>query len=156
MANELATNRIIPFINSAAPGRRKGATATIVNEATGGRVTLRFRKPRMSSADIRKGRDEATLPVFIDVMDGCDNNINFSFVGTLRGASLAISRKAKARADKASRAKTVLDWTLAAVEADDLRTVRVLHEGVCGRCGRKLTVPESIDTGLGPVCGERR
>ena len=26
------------------------------------------------------------------------------------------------------------------------------HEGRCGRCGRALTVPESIDTGFGPHC----
>lgn len=28
----------------------------------------------------------------------------------------------------------------------------VHHEGRCGRCGRRLTVPSSIETGLGPVC----
>lgn len=26
------------------------------------------------------------------------------------------------------------------------------HEGRCGKCGRPLTVPESIKTGFGPVC----
>lgn len=26
------------------------------------------------------------------------------------------------------------------------------HEGKCGKCGRALTVPESIATGLGPDC----
>jgi hypothetical protein len=29
------------------------------------------------------------------------------------------------------------------------------HEGLCGRCGRQLTDPESIATGLGPICRER-
>ena len=28
----------------------------------------------------------------------------------------------------------------------------VFHEGRCGRCGRKLTTPESIQRGLGPEC----
>jgi hypothetical protein len=28
----------------------------------------------------------------------------------------------------------------------------VRHEGKCGRCGRTLTVPESIDRGIGPEC----
>jgi hypothetical protein len=28
----------------------------------------------------------------------------------------------------------------------------VYHEGKCGRCGRKLTTPESIERGLGPEC----
>ena len=31
-------------------------------------------------------------------------------------------------------------------------TLTVFHDGKCGRCGRKLTVPESIQSGLGPVC----
>lgn len=26
------------------------------------------------------------------------------------------------------------------------------HAGKCGRCGRKLTTPKSIETGLGPEC----
>lgn len=30
--------------------------------------------------------------------------------------------------------------------------VEVWHEGRCGRCGRRLTVPESISTGFGPEC----
>ena len=28
----------------------------------------------------------------------------------------------------------------------------VYHEGKCGRCGRKLTTPDSIKRGLGPEC----
>lgn len=30
--------------------------------------------------------------------------------------------------------------------------VEVWHEGRCGRCGRLLTVPESIENGIGPEC----
>lgn len=30
--------------------------------------------------------------------------------------------------------------------------LHVYHEGRCGRCGRKLTTPESILRGLGPEC----
>jgi hypothetical protein len=29
------------------------------------------------------------------------------------------------------------------------------HEGSCCKCGRALTNPESIQTGIGPVCKER-
>lgn len=28
-------------------------------------------------------------------------------------------------------------------------------EGACGRCGRKLTVPGSIASGIGPTCAEK-
>lgn len=29
---------------------------------------------------------------------------------------------------------------------------KIDHAGKCGRCGRKLTTPESIESGLGPIC----
>lgn len=34
----------------------------------------------------------------------------------------------------------------------DTEQVEVWHEGHCGKCGRSLTVPESIESGLGPIC----
>ena len=30
--------------------------------------------------------------------------------------------------------------------------LEVRHEGRCGRCGRGLTDPDSIDRGIGPIC----
>lgn len=35
---------------------------------------------------------------------------------------------------------------------DDLKDIKIRHEGRCGRCGIALTTPESIDSGFGPVC----
>lgn len=35
--------------------------------------------------------------------------------------------------------------------------VHILHEGMCGKCGRPLTDPVSIEYGLGPICrGEKQ
>jgi hypothetical protein len=34
-------------------------------------------------------------------------------------------------------------------------TVRFLHHGLCGKCGRLLTEPESIARGIGPICAEK-
>lgn len=140
MSNELAPQNVIPFINAPREGRSKGCTLTVVNDATGGRVTVRFRKPKGFKS------------VLVDVMVGSDNENDFAFAGTLRGTELKLSAKAKAPRERADFAKKVLDWTLRAAEAGDLKTVRCLHEGRCARCGRKLTVPESIDSGLGPEC----
>ena len=33
-------------------------------------------------------------------------------------------------------------------------TCLIFHTGTCGRCGKKLTTPESILTGLGPSCAK--
>jgi len=38
------------------------------------------------------------------------------------------------------------------VRNENYKNVEILHEGRCGRCGRKLTDPVSIETGLGPHC----
>ena len=89
-------------------------------------------------------------------MTGSDNEESFSLIGTLGSDdTVRISRACKADRLKADRAATILNWTIRNAKADNLRTVRCLHSGSCGRCGRKLTVPESIDTGLGPECAGR-
>lgn len=139
-SHDLTAENVLPFMNSPREGRRKGATATIINEATGNRITVRFRKPKGFKA------------VLVDLMTGSDNVSDFTFLGTLRGENVIVSPKTRVAGEKAVLAEKVLNWTIAHAQKDDLRTVRVLHEGKCGRCGRKLTVPESIDTGLGPEC----
>lgn len=163
----LSPEGVLPFVNSPKPGRRKGATLTIVNDArdcepgdTSNRVTLRFRKPNNKDQRIGRARKpnrwygcpEQQLPVYVDVMDGCDNVDHYSFVGELVNGRLRVSNYAKAAKQYQHKAKTILDWTLGAASRGNLRTVRCLVSECCGRCGRKLSVPLSIDVGLGPEC----
>ena len=50
----------------------------------------------------------------------------------------------------------VTDWVLRAVRNPELlSTCEIEHAGKCCSCGRTLTHPESIGTGLGPECFER-
>lgn len=37
----------------------------------------------------------------------------------------------------------------------DSEHVEFFHEGKCGRCGRALTDPESIERGIGPECAKQ-
>lgn len=30
-----------------------------------------------------------------------------------------------------------------------------MHDGTCGRCGRTLTTPDSVEKGLGPICQQK-
>ncbi len=55
-----------------------------------------------------------------------------------------------------SPAAVALAWTLRRVWAGLPlpAPAAIYHEGRCGRCGRPLTVPESILTGFGPDCAE--
>jgi hypothetical protein len=48
------------------------------------------------------------------------------------------------------------DWLLVRASKRNFQTphgeVKIFHEGRCARCGRRLTVPESVSNGLGPKC----
>ncbi len=45
-------------------------------------------------------------------------------------------------------------WFLSTYKSDKefSDNIEIWHDGICGRCGRKLTTPESISTGYGPEC----
>jgi hypothetical protein len=87
---------------------------------------------------------------FVRVLAGPDNiswadSIYIGFIG--REGELVAGRKGRAQAP----AFKALAWTLSRLNAGRL-DVEIRHEGACGRCGRPLTVPASIDTGFGPHC----
>jgi hypothetical protein len=49
----------------------------------------------------------------------------------------------------------VFDYVLNKLKTNKLpEFVEVWHEGKCGKCGRALTVPSSILTGIGPECSK--
>ena len=145
LLNHSLTAAAVPlFIRAVREGRAKGTTMTIVNDATENRVAVRFRRP--------KGFNKTIL---VDVMTGSDNETSFKFVGSvplMGDLTYTQSQWVKAPQAKADIARVALNRAFAAVKKGDLLTYRVLHEAVCARCGRKLTVPESIDSFMGPEC----
>jgi hypothetical protein len=121
------------------------ARFTLVSSATGARYTYRVTKA---------ANDDG--PWFVSVLTGSDNEADYSYMACIfpdRPARLVHTRKSRVGAEAPSA--KALAWYLAQLEAaneDSLGKVEFHHEGACGRCGRALTVPESIETGLGPVC----
>lgn len=74
-----------------------------------------------------------------------------NFLAPLGPIQFRQTAKAKITAEAPSVKGFVFFWNaIAAGKMPCSMTVR--HEGKCGRCGRKLTVPESIDRGIGPEC----
>ncbi len=91
---------------------------------------------------------------FVGLLTGPDNTSSYTYMGILdadRGE--VILTKASKFADESLPVR-VLRWAIRLVWNDGtLPTGYSLdHAGMCGRCGRTLTVPESIATGLGPEC----
>lgn len=88
---------------------------------------------------------------FVSVLVGPDNWTNYRFFGTIKGENkqFTISNNAKISPD----APSVRGFKWAWEYLDQLPDfMEIWHEGKCGRCGRKLTVPESIESGFGPEC----
>lgn len=128
-----------------APGKRKAyalagnATLTVENPKSGNRFTYQLRQ-----SEPKPGQ----MPVwFVALLTGPNNERDWRYLGTIFADGFRLTRKSCAGRD----APSVVAFQWFSVRWEDAR-VSVWHEGACGRCGRKLTVPESIASGIGPVC----
>ena len=101
---------------------------------------------------IRKPVDEA--PFFINVLSGPDNNSNYTYMGIYNPCQHQIKLTRNSRFDYDSKPVKVAQWAInrIAQNKEIPEGYGILHEGKCGRCGRKLTTPESIESGFGPEC----
>lgn len=130
------------------------ATITIKSLVTGARYTYKFKK-------MEPKRGQVLTPVqaksyFVKLLTGQDNENNFTYMGMVLNGELGPQFRFTP-ASKISRNSTsviALDYLLSILHAGELHTekMEVWHTGRCGRCGRLLTVPESVATGFGPEC----
>lgn len=86
---------------------------------------------------------------------GPDNGNDFTYLGKLRNGQCETT--AKSHRFKNSWPLLILNKLLICAVEGRLDEVeangwRVMHEGRCCVCGRRLTVPSSIDAGIGPEC----
>jgi len=110
------------------------------------RRTVRLRTQR-DDARFAPGRQVASY------LFGSDNVRDYkAFAFVTRDGQLHLWRRAAANAPSA------LVEAMATILGDPSAAARNfgLMSGVCGICNRKLTVPESIEAGIGPVCARKR
>ncbi len=129
------------------------ARLTVVSQRTGARFTYRFR--RLAEARCVNPQDFDTI--FVSLLRGPDNEGDYSYMGLLADGEygLHMKRTKKSVIADGTPSDVALKWTLRCVTQGELRGVEVWHEGRCCRCGRTLTVPESVASGLGPECAGR-
>lgn len=123
------------------------AAVTVVSVSTGNRYTYRV------------GRQRPTQPWFVKVMFGPDNTGDFAYMGHFfsdRGVYTPGRYPAKTNITPEDVRQRVFGRLWRAILLGSLPPeVELWHEGTCGRCGRPLTVPESVAQGLGPDCLEK-
>lgn len=106
--------------------------------ATGNHYTFRFRKAQ--------GGDLLAL-----VLTDGDQWQNLGYVDF---ASRTVRLGRYSRFSRFSHAYQALAWLVKLAEFNPA-IVAVLHDGRCGVCGRVLTHPDSIQSGIGPICAQR-
>lgn len=133
------------------------AIVTIVSKKTGSRFTYKISQ---------KDGDDSFY--FVSLLTGPDV---YTFAGTMkvmRRASGDPEREAsfphllyspgkRSAIGSEAPSQKAIGWLFYQIEREGIApsTVEVYHAGSCGRCGRELTTPESLKSGLGPVCEGR-
>lgn len=132
MQAQLTEPNILPYILA---GK---AIFTIRNPSTGRSFTYRIKQPK----DCSKW--------FIAVLTGPDNTSNYTYIGFLNERKEYIHGRNRSPISEGAPSVMAFKWFFNNLK--DLKGVECFHSGRCARCGRVLTVVESVTSGLGPEC----
>jgi len=120
---------------------------TVRSKKTGTRFTFRVAIPKWA-------RKEDKDVFYVSLLSGPDNEHNYSYMGLIRDGRFSLAKKSLITVDAPSY--KAFEFTMMALGRKHLpTTLEIWHEGRCGRCGRKLTVPSSVERGIGPECAGR-
>ena len=121
------------------------STVTMVSTKTGTRFTYK----------IKAGVNPDDEIFFVSLLGGPDNEADYRYMGRIARGKLWIGRRTPKPGDVGPDAPSAkaFAWAWERLNRGELPEVlEIWHEGRCGRCNRKLTVPSSIASGLGPEC----
>jgi len=125
------------------------AHVTFQSRRTGTRFTYRVR-----AAEPRQG-DTRPPPHFVAVLTGPDNGASYEYLGTIFDRKM-YSHGKKSRIALDAPSAVAFAWVWKHLSGGAMHPeLAVYHEGRCGRCGRRLTTPESLASGMGAVCQGR-
>jgi hypothetical protein len=118
------------------------ATFTILNESTKNRFTYKIKY------------NENRKVFYISVMTGTSNTRSFTYLGTYFPFNGIYRRSNYSDISRQDTSAKALVWFFSRYinYQNKYPSIKVFHEDKCGRCGRKLTTPESVKSGFGPEC----
>ena len=131
-------------------------TYTVKNRQTGDHRTLDIKtvlpdrtKPTNHFKNQNSGRRTVSL------LTGPDNTRDFTMVGWLEEGGIRMTQRYRDSRPTRAIAALLFDLALHGDNSPYAAQYEILKEGRCLRCNRKLTTPESIESGIGPVCAGR-
>jgi hypothetical protein len=118
------------------------AIVTFRSKKTGTRFTYRVVAPKHNDNNIR----------FVGLLTGPENTTDYQYMGIITSDG-QFKRTAKSRVGEDAPSYKAFQYVYNSLAQGQIpQLVEIFHEGRCGRCGRVLTVPESIERGIGPEC----
>jgi hypothetical protein len=142
---QVSDHRFLTIADAKAFALAGNAIITLQSLKTGLHFTYRIRQAR------DKVTHEPTPELyFVSLLanGSADEENSYRYLGMIKEGTFRLTRASSAGESAASVKAFRFFW--ASVELHEALVVR--HEGRCGRCGRTLTVPSSIDRGIGPEC----
>jgi len=116
------------------------STFTILNDATDIRYT--YKVTQLKESDV----------FFVSFLNGSDNESSFGYIGILTKNGFKHTKKSKVSSDAIVFKSFNWLWDVLENNKSVPSSFHFYHEGKCAKCGRKLTTPQSIERGFGPVC----
>ena len=126
------------------------AYLTLVSKKTGARFTYEIKEPPQL-----EGEPPSAVSHLIGVLTDSNNEGRYSYFGHIYRKDGFYTYGKKAQIGEDAPSVKAFRWFYREViegQRWPAEQLEVWHEGRCGKCGRKLTVPESIARGIGPEC----
>lgn len=122
------------------------AKLTLTSAATGEHFTYQIKQ----GWDGKAHKRDHTTPYFVSVLtSGADDYMYIGFLPQSAPTKLVAGKKGHPDAPSFE----VLRWSLAHLAQGRIpEQLTIQHSGSCCVCGRELTEPTSIASGIGPVC----
>lgn len=123
-----------------------GKAIFTVSNDKGNRYTFRVKHS--------EGNDRFPPAWFLSLLTGRDNENDYTYLGMIDAEMGTIRLTAKSGFAKDTLPVKVAEFALRIIWGRQALPdgYAIHHEGHCGRCGRLLTVPKSVESGFGPEC----
>lgn len=124
------------------------STVTLVSKKSGKRFTYKIQHAKKQFSETRDD-------FYISGLFGPDNEHDYKYLGMFDLIGHVFKLTKASIYTESAPSIIMFRWFMTGLFADPERLfeqAELWHEGKCGRCGRKLTVPESIANGIGPDC----